>query len=45
MELIHDADRWGIFVGQWAPTFFGLDLALHQYEDQWPAHSTRPALR
>lgn len=27
------ADRWGIFVGQWAPTFFGLGLALHQYED------------
>ncbi len=26
------ADRWGIFVGQWAPTFFGLGLALSQYE-------------
>lgn len=26
------ADRWGIFVGQWAPTFFGLGLALAQYE-------------
>ncbi|MGW0538444.1 hypothetical protein [Streptomyces sp. NPDC003032] len=27
------ADRWGIFVGEWAPTFFGLGLALAQYED------------
>lgn len=26
------ADRWGIFVGQWAPTFFGLGLALRSYE-------------
>ncbi|WGW12845.1 hypothetical protein LWF01_03465 [Saxibacter everestensis] len=26
------ADRWGIFVGQWAPTFFGLGLALRGYE-------------
>ncbi|MEV1244260.1 hypothetical protein ACIBO2_37120 [Nonomuraea sp. NPDC050022] len=22
------ADRWGIFVGQWAPTFIGLGVAL-----------------
>ncbi len=22
------ADRWGIFVGEWAPTFFGLGNAL-----------------
>lgn len=27
------ADRWGIFVGQWAPTLFGLGVALAQYED------------
>lgn len=27
------ADRWGIFVGQWAPTLFGLGLALKGYED------------
>jgi len=27
------ADRWGIFVGHWAPTFFGLGLALSQYEN------------
>ncbi|KUL55385.1 hypothetical protein ADL22_00360 [Streptomyces sp. NRRL F-4489] len=28
------ADRWGIFVGEWAPTFFGLGLALARYEDK-----------
>ncbi|MFF0156117.1 hypothetical protein ACFYRY_01055 [Streptomyces sp. NPDC005263] len=28
------ADRWGIFVGQWAPTFFGLGVALSHYEQQ-----------
>lgn len=22
------ADRWGLFVGQWAPTFFALGVAL-----------------
>ena len=26
------ADRWGIFVGHWAPTFLSLGLALSQYE-------------
>jgi hypothetical protein len=26
------ADRWGIFVGHWAPTFFGVGLALNTYE-------------
>ncbi|MCD0483684.1 hypothetical protein [Streptacidiphilus sp. ASG 303] len=26
------ADRWGIFIGEWAPTFFGLGLALSTYE-------------
>jgi hypothetical protein len=26
------ADRWGIFIGEWAPTFFGLGLALSQFE-------------
>ncbi|GAA4876749.1 hypothetical protein [Kitasatospora terrestris] len=30
---IERADRWGIFVGEWAPTFFGLGLALAHYED------------
>lgn len=29
---IDRADRWGIFVGQWAPTFFGLGNALKTYE-------------
>jgi len=29
---IDRADRWGIFVGEWAPTFFGLGLALSHYE-------------
>lgn len=34
------ADRWGIFVGEWAPTFFGLGLALAQYEhDEDTLHS------
>lgn len=28
------ADRWGIFVGQWAPTFFALGCAL-RLEEQW----------
>lgn len=28
------ADRWGIFVGTWAPTLFGLGNALHQYEQK-----------
>ena len=26
------ADRWGIFVGHWAPTFFGLGNALRSSE-------------
>ncbi len=26
------ADRWGIFIGEWAPTFFCMGLALAQYE-------------
>ncbi|WP_432485915.1 hypothetical protein [Kineococcus esterisolvens] len=29
---IDRADRWGIFIGQWAPTFFGLGNALKAYE-------------
>ncbi|MGW2995243.1 hypothetical protein ACWDA9_27000 [Streptomyces sp. NPDC001193] len=31
-EDIERADRWGIFVGEWAPTFFCLGLALANYE-------------
>ncbi len=26
------SDRWGIFVGQWAPTFFAIGLALRHEE-------------
>lgn len=26
------ADRWGIFVGEWAPTFMALGVALRTYE-------------
>ncbi|WP_071659853.1 hypothetical protein [Streptomyces humi] len=31
---IERADRWGIFAGEWAPTFIGLGLALSHYEQQ-----------
>ncbi|MEU9043708.1 MULTISPECIES: hypothetical protein [unclassified Kitasatospora] len=34
---VERADRWGIFVGEWAPTFFGLGLALAGYERQAPS--------
>jgi hypothetical protein len=27
------ADRWGIFVGHWAPTFFALGIALKLEEE------------
>ncbi|MEU5257096.1 hypothetical protein ACF1AO_33745 [Streptomyces longwoodensis] len=33
-ENLERADRWGIFVGEWAPTFFALGLALAHYEQQ-----------
>jgi hypothetical protein len=26
------ADRWGIFIGEWAPTFIGLGNGLRTYE-------------
>ncbi|MFE2916534.1 hypothetical protein ACFXI0_29575 [Kitasatospora indigofera] len=29
---VERADRWGIYVGEGAPTFFGLGLALANYE-------------
>lgn len=28
------ADRWGIFVGEWAPTFFALGTAM-RLEEHW----------
>ncbi|MFD9607922.1 hypothetical protein ACFWWS_00985 [Streptomyces sp. NPDC059083] len=31
-ESLERADRWGIFVGEWAPTFFALGLAIANYE-------------
>ncbi|WP_406193472.1 hypothetical protein OH807_02830 [Kitasatospora sp. NBC_01560] len=36
---VERADRWGIFVGEWAPTFFGLGLALAAYEKEAPARA------
>ncbi|MBV2364572.1 hypothetical protein ACFPZ0_24385 [Streptomonospora nanhaiensis] len=29
---IDRADRWGLFVGEWAPTFFALGIALRLEE-------------
>lgn len=26
------SDRWGIFIGHWAPTFFAIGLALRNHE-------------
>jgi len=31
------ADRWGIFVGQWAPTFFALGNAMRLEEEMGEA--------
>lgn len=31
---IDRADRWGIYIGQWAPTFFALGCAMRM-EEQW----------
>jgi hypothetical protein len=36
------ADRWGIFVGQWAPTFFALGNAMRMEEEMG---DTRPSER
>ncbi|MEU1420677.1 hypothetical protein ACIF6L_19700 [Kitasatospora sp. NPDC086009] len=38
---VERADRWGIFVGEWAPTFFGLGLALAGYEREAPTVSSK----
>jgi len=37
------ADRWGIFVGEWAPTFFGLGVALSHYEQSEGTLLEKPA--
>lgn len=29
---IDRADRWGIFIGEWAPTFFAIGNGLRTYE-------------
>lgn len=31
---IDRADRWGLFVGEWAPTFFALGVALRLEENK-----------
>ncbi|WP_150246039.1 hypothetical protein [Nocardiopsis quinghaiensis] len=28
------ADRWGLFIGEWAPTFFAIGLALRLEESK-----------
>ncbi|WP_245776189.1 hypothetical protein [Saccharopolyspora flava] len=33
-ESTDRADRWGIFVGEWAPSFFALGVALRVDEKQ-----------
>ncbi|MCO6004206.1 hypothetical protein NE236_04370 [Actinoallomurus purpureus] len=30
---MHRADHWGIFVGEWAPTFFAVGVALRMEEE------------
>ncbi|SCG53468.1 hypothetical protein [Micromonospora inositola] len=31
-EGVARADRWGIFIGEWAPTFFAIGNGLRTYE-------------
>ncbi|NYH79950.1 hypothetical protein FHR84_003299 [Actinopolyspora biskrensis] len=35
-ENLARADRWGIFVGEWAPTFFALGVAMRLEEYTHP---------
>ena len=28
------SDRWGLFIGEWAPTFFALGIALKHEEEK-----------
>jgi hypothetical protein len=37
------ADRWGIFVGQWAPTFFALGNAMRLEEEMGQTHPSEKA--
>lgn len=41
---IDRADRWGIFVGEWAPTFFALGVALRIEETHPEPSVTREQL-
>ncbi|MFC5746177.1 hypothetical protein [Actinomadura rugatobispora] len=41
---IDRADRWGIFVGTWAPTFFALGCAM-RLEEQWGPKGTREQMK
>ncbi|MFC4536545.1 hypothetical protein [Sphaerisporangium dianthi] len=36
------ADRWGLFVGEWAPTFFAMGVALRIEETRQEIISGRP---
>ncbi|WP_250564382.1 hypothetical protein [Sphaerisporangium fuscum] len=36
------ADRWGLFVGEWAPTFFALGVALRLEETREEMISGQP---
>ncbi|WP_328886131.1 hypothetical protein [Streptomyces sp. NBC_00316] len=38
------ADRCGIFIGEWAPTFFAIGLALANYEHNHE-RATKPPIR
>lgn len=36
------ADRWGLFVGEWAPTFFAMGVALRIEETHGEREEGRP---
>ncbi|MFB9624257.1 hypothetical protein [Nonomuraea helvata] len=42
---IDRADRWGIFIGQWAPTFFALGTALQMEETRQETMSEEQRMR
>jgi len=35
------SDRWGLFVGEWAPTFFAMGVGLKQHEMESRAQGPR----